>query len=114
MTHVFKSYIGEDTEVSVEFDYYPPQPDVVTPVTRMQQAIDEKCVIVSVHINGDEIMENLNEALRIMGGGLIVVFGVMGLITLLIWLSGRCFLAAAEKQKARERAEAEASEKEQG
>ncbi len=56
-------------------------------------------------------MENLVEALWIMAKGFLVVFLVMGLIAGATWAAGLFFVRWDEKDKEREKAEAEAKKK---
>ena len=65
-TFIFKSYIGEDTEVVVDFDYRPSNPPVLNPIERAHPGNDEEITINAVWVNHktpkiDDLLDSLNE-----------------------------------------------------
>lgn len=54
MNHfIMKSYIGEDTEVHIDFTYYPADPPVLDPIERAHPGSDERVELNQVWINHD-------------------------------------------------------------
>jgi len=58
---VCTSYIGEDTEVMVEFDYHPEEPLVRHPIERAHPGSPAYIELITVKIADDDIMESLND-----------------------------------------------------
>ena len=64
--HIFKSYIGEDTEVFVDFDYQPKERAILSPIERAHPGTDEEVTITAVWVNPrdsriDNLLSDLNQ-----------------------------------------------------
>jgi hypothetical protein len=58
--NTLKSYLGDDLEVLLTYDYEPAEPVILYPNDRAHPGSPENVEITSVEVAGQDILENLN------------------------------------------------------
>lgn len=57
-----ESVIGDDTQITVHFDYQPAEKQVLHPNDQAYPGCDAEATVTSVVLKGDDIIDSLNQA----------------------------------------------------